>query len=1643
MRWFYVLLRKATISLLVVAMLAANFIQIAYADSENVDISVEATKATVRGVVSLADSLYDENNFATQTGGGATPTSGPYRYYPPTGYFTWDSESLSNPKNRSWTYYNGIMMDAFLMMDDSSDDISYLTKVNEFYDININDSGKVDNQNPRSSGTVKNNNKYATNELDSIPPTRALFDLIQQSDADVSDGQKAKYKLLIDYVYNVMANYQPGTVDGTDGNFVHKDTWPKYYVALDGLYMAQPFFMEVANALEKEILSPSDFNTYSRNNEPSAGDIYRDVCKRMIWIGENLYDSTYKLYNHGYDPDNDVNHHFWLRAIGWYAAALADVVTMLPKRAEYDPQRSRLIAISEQLFDGMIQYQDPATGMWYNVVNRGSDLHNGNKMNRLESSGSALMAYAMMKLYVEGYVGDDYGEAGLKAFNGTVNTKMTAAGLTDVYKSSGVKNSDEEYLESSYETNEAKGVGPLMMAATYANAAAEKYNTKTDPDWTKPVAKSGLTYSDNNQELLIAGTTQHGTIEYALGTDGTTEPEEAAWSTSIPSGKDAGTYHIWYRLKGDAHHNDDGPEHVSVQIAKADQTAPGAPESEASTINSITLKATEGYEYSKDGQNWQSSNVFAGLDMDTEYIFYQRIAGDKNHNASPASVSAAFRTNPHVHDWEYSADGSNMTVTCKNTDGGHSGETSGTMTISAPLHTVYGDGKDAAATVSGSIEGVTTPTVEYSDGNETLASPPVNAGAYTASITLGDAKAEVSYTIAPKPVKITGISAADKTYDGTTAAEITGEPQLVEDKGTVGLFGAIRSLFVTGGAVEDGDQVAVEYGEAAFVDNDTNDVNDADVGKNKTVRFTGFSLSGESASNYELTGQPENVTADINPKEATVTANDQNIREDEDIDRNVNQAALGDALQGHSLSSIKFDANTESIRPYDAVIQDASGRAVTQNYNITYTSGNLTVVKKISYTVTFRVVNGSWDDGNTEAKVVEIDGYEGDALALQDSQVPAVGSEPDEGYEAGDWDNEPDTQNPITENKEYTYTYSKKQQEDPTITPEPSVTPEPTAAPLAPGDLASDGTISVSGLETGDKVSFYQILEFSPDASDTGGWIAAAGFTGLSKDDIQKILKLGEYAPGKAKADEAGIDENLAARIADMAEQTAAKYPDISEVNGMASKTNPVPGLYVALITPGKLGTVYNPIFVGADYTGNNQSSNWPVDLMDSYEPASMAKKGVITLTKTASTTDGNPDGVSAGDIITFTVKTKIPEYGNDYTSAVFKVTDNLSSGLELQTDTINVYKDSAVPANLLAKAEEYSAGKAYKLTTATSADDTFTVDFFTQYILGLDAAQDILITYQAKVTTSAPVSVNLEKNTATVNYSNQPTDGSGNGTLRDETKHYTFDIDANILGDNQWKTTEVVKVGLGADGQELEEVVSLHEGQSVGALEGAEFKLYVPVIGGQHEFKDSEGNAVFTEPYTNSILTSGKKIVSDDTGRLTIQGETLPGIRGLDLGTYYLVEEKAPAGYVKYSNAVKLEILAPDDANHWETKTYTEQRSGYTYTWDVKELKKYEVRINGVKTAEYTFHNENDETDTLGTSTDTADKGDTITGNETEGYIGRPGATANAGVGKIVNTQGAELPSTGGPGTLYYYLAGILLLILAGTGFVLKRRMI
>ena len=79
---------------------------------------------------------------------------------------------------------------------------------------------------------------------------------------------------------------------------------------------------------------------------------------------------------------------------------------------------------------------------------------------------------------------------------------------------------------------------------------------------TPPTAQENLTYNGQEQALIIAGSvTSGGTMQYSLTENGT-------YSQDIPTGTDAGEYTVWYRVIGDANHNDTAPASVAVSIGK-------------------------------------------------------------------------------------------------------------------------------------------------------------------------------------------------------------------------------------------------------------------------------------------------------------------------------------------------------------------------------------------------------------------------------------------------------------------------------------------------------------------------------------------------------------------------------------------------------------------------------------------------------------------------------------------------------------------------------------------------------------------------------------------------------------------------------------------------------------------------------------------------------------------------------------------------------------------------------------------------------------------------------------------------------------------------------------------------------------------
>ena len=123
----------------------------------------------------------------------------------------------------------------------------------------------------------------------------------------------------------------------------------------------------------------------------------------------------------------------------------------------------------KELIDSMVPYQDEETGMWYQVVNRG-----GIAPNYLETSGSAIFAYSMMKSVRLGILDASYFQYGQKAFNGICRNYLSEKDgqlqLDGICLVAGLGNKEmregtfDYYMREPIVQNDAKGVAPLILA---------------------------------------------------------------------------------------------------------------------------------------------------------------------------------------------------------------------------------------------------------------------------------------------------------------------------------------------------------------------------------------------------------------------------------------------------------------------------------------------------------------------------------------------------------------------------------------------------------------------------------------------------------------------------------------------------------------------------------------------------------------------------------------------------------------------------------------------------------------------------------------------------------------------------------------------------------------------------------------------------------------------------------------------------------------------------------------------------------------------------------------------------------------------------------------------------------------------------
>ena len=474
----------------------------------------------------------------------------------------------------------------------------------------------------------------------------------------------------------------------------------------------------------------------------------------------------------------------------------------------------------------------------------------------------------------------------------------------------------------------------------------------------------------------------------------------------------------------------------------------------------------------------------------------------------------------------------------------------------------------------------------------------------------------------------------------------------------------------------------------------------------------------------------------------------------------------------------------------------------------------------------------------------------------------------------------------------------------------------------------------------GSSFTAYRVMSFT---QTNGNWVwnTVNGFTypGTGTFDADA---LGSYPAAKLQ----NLAQELALQIDDST--MTDKLPEKALTNGSCSWTTDKAGIYLVCETvtaPGNFPS--QPFLVAIPYTDDTNENSWNYSLTASPKGSTVSLQKVIHDAKGSylneSAYEGSKDTVANGDTVQYRISTRIPNYTAVYfangKNPTFELTDTMAKGLTLTDTSVALTSGEQT----LIKDTDYTQ------TIATGEDGitALTISLKPTY-LSVESNQnkELVLAYSVVVNDSVSLASDGNENVVTLHYSYDPTDPTDTKEVEDEAKVYSFGI-------------EVEKFNGDSDSAQKE------------MLEGAEFALFkLPAA------DSTAAQALSQEPYREVSVT-------DEHGLLDF--------KGLDAGTYYLKEVKAPDGYSLLMNPIKVEII-PASA---EGANGAEVISSGSFT----------AKING----------------------------ETVSGSQDAGTSRILNVADREGtvVVSVANHQGFSLPSTGGRGIL-------LILIISAAGLAL-----
>jgi unsaturated rhamnogalacturonyl hydrolase len=315
--------------------------------------------------------------------------------------------NTGNPKDvlTRWSYWKAYTLYGFEMLYQTTGDQRYFDFIKRQMDPFVDEKGHLVNARVSS--------------LDNIMAGTMLVSLYERT-------KDERYKTAATQVRRAFDNYPRNP----DGGFWHGpsltgEMW------IDGVFMGQMFLIRYG-----KVIGDSEY-------------CYEEAAKQITVYAKHGLKGNTGLYVHGWaakpelakvvggnrpkvdtvwaDPKTGLSSEIWSEGLGWYALLLPETLAVLPKN---HPRRAEVLDIYTRMAAGLKRTQDPKTGGWFQVVDKGDQPDNW-----IDSSGSAMFTYSIQRGIDLGILNKrDYAPVAARGYKSIVGlAKINDAGLVDIY----------------------------------------------------------------------------------------------------------------------------------------------------------------------------------------------------------------------------------------------------------------------------------------------------------------------------------------------------------------------------------------------------------------------------------------------------------------------------------------------------------------------------------------------------------------------------------------------------------------------------------------------------------------------------------------------------------------------------------------------------------------------------------------------------------------------------------------------------------------------------------------------------------------------------------------------------------------------------------------------------------------------------------------------------------------------------------------------------------------------------------------------------------------------------------------------------------------------------------------------------------